>query len=68
MTSPLVPMFFISMKLSAKILANNRFLSQTEGLAPSPRLGNPVSATGLGRNLKRNQEINQSDWVEFKQD
>ena len=38
--------FFNFMQFSAKILANNRFLLQNQGLAPPCHLGNPGSATG----------------------
>ena len=38
------PISFIFMQFSAKILANNRYLPQTQGFA-SPSLGNPESTT-----------------------
>ena len=43
-TLPIGPISFIFMQFSAKILQNNRFSAQTQGLA-LPRLGNPGSAT-----------------------
>ena len=33
---PLGPISFISMQFAAKLLLNNRFLSQAQGLAPAP--------------------------------
>ena len=45
-----VQFVFILMQFAAKILPNNRFLRQTQGLVPS-RPGNPRSATGYVSSL-----------------
>ena len=44
--APLGPISFIFMQFSAKIFSNNRFLAQTQGLAPS-RQGNPGFASAV---------------------
>ena len=42
----LSPITFIFMQFSAKILPNNKFLHQIQGLVTTPQLRNPGSATG----------------------